>query len=515
MKFRKSSTQTKKRPVVNQLREKEPYHPSIATAPFSKEQMATLEEKVKGHIVWPWSKSYDQDRQEFDNVYQAYPQLLIFAANYSDVRVALSFAHEFNLHTAIRSGGHSFGGYSVCDGLVIDVSGLTNIFVNTTDKTAVLETGCNFDKINSTLEFYGLHIPGGGCPTVCIGGFMQGGGYGMTSRMYGMNCDNVLECTVMLADGQLVIANAFQNEDLFWALRGGTGGNFGVLLSIKYQLHRLGNIYGIQLKWPIENDLDNASAVLYTIQEHYLQPVVYPNLGIETIFTSDSNDHNRKKIFFCATWIGDQASFMEALNPLLCIGSPEQLPLKVDTYSVINEYVLQNTPNVPDDIEAYSRSTIIERSLGQLEWKAILQFFLTAPNQYTMIDLEGYGGQINTVPVGTNAFIHRKAKMDFFCLSFFDTATNDQQQCELWMEAYYQFMTAYSNGHSYQNYPDRKMADFRWAYWGTYYNQLVAIKTKYDPANFFNYQQSIGPEMLEDKNQIHLFIKKDITYETY
>lgn len=516
MNYRKSPLQAEKYQLVQQLRQDHasPHLPA-AKAPFSSAIIANLEEEINGHIVWPNSPSYDQDRQEFDNVYQAYPQLIIYAVSYSDVRVGLRLAHDLKLHTAIRSGGHSFGGYSVCDGLVLDVSGLDNIYVNAAEQTALIETGCNFEAINQAIEFYNLHVPGGGCPTVCIGGFMQGGGYGMTSRMYGMNCDNVLECTVMLADGGIVVANANQNEDLYWALRGGTGGNFGVLLSAKYTLHPLENIYGMQIKWPIEDNLDTAANVLYTLQETYLQPNAYPNLGIETIFTSDYTDSNRKKVFFCATWIGDEAGFMEALQPLLRLGSPECSPTYIGKYSSVNEQALQNTPNVPDDVEAYSRSAIIGRSLEQSEWANILQFFLTAPNQYTMIDLECYGGQINQVPLGSNAFIHRTAKMDFFCLSFFDKATNDQQQCEAWMEAYYEFMNAYSNGHSYQNYPDRRQENFRWAYWGNYYNQLVAIKNKYDPANFFHYQQSIGPELLNDSDQSFLFTQKDVIYETY
>ncbi|GAB4032586.1 FAD-binding oxidoreductase [Spirosoma gilvum] len=514
MNYRKSVLQSEKHQFVQQLRnENHPIHPAAVKTSFSREAMAGLEERVKGRIVWPWSPSYNQDRQEFDNIYPAYPLVIIYAVTYSDVRISLEFAHKYSLHTAIRSGGHSFAGYSVCDGLVIDVSGLNNIYVDVANQTAWIETGCNFEKICPTLELYHLHIPSGGCPTVCIGGYMQGGGYGMTSRMYGMNCDNVLACTVMLADGRIVVASDTQNEDLFWAIRGGTGGNFGVLLSIKYKLHRLGKIYGLQLKWPIEPAIDIAAEVLYTIQEKYLQPDAFPNLGIETILTSDPND--TKSIFFCATWIGDQDAFMEVLQPLLHLGMPEALPIKFDNYSVINEYVLQDTPNTPDDVEAYSRSTIIERSLSCSEWKDILQFFLTAPNQYTMIDLECYGGQINKIPEGTNAFIHRTAKMDFFCLSFFDAKTNDQKECEEWMEAYYRFMATYSNGHSYQNYPDRNQKDFRWAYWGTYYNQLVAIKNKYDPTNFFHYQQSIGPGLLEDNNQILLFIPKEIIYETY
>jgi len=320
----------------------------------------------------------------------------------------------------------------------------------------------------------------------------------------------------MLADGSIVTADSEENIDLFWALRGGTGGNFGVLLNITYQLYPLGNISGLQIKWVIEDDPETAAQVLYTLQETYLAEDAYPNLGIETVLTTDAD--KKKKVFFCATWIGEQEEFLHALQPLLSIPGASATEIKTGSYSSINNYVLENTPNVPDDIEAYARSAYIDRALNVEDWKNILIFFLTAPNQYTMIDMEAYGGKINSIPVGENAFIHRKAKMDFFCLSFFNKETNDQQACEEWMETYYQLMNMYTNGHSYQNYPDRRQTDFRWAYWGRYYDQLVLIKRKYDPGNFFHYQQSIGPSLMQDspmKQKILFVQQNDILYESY
>lgn len=516
MKYRKSPRQTEKYFRIRQLRTEAASNDFPDSSPFSKEALARLEERFYGTIILKGEQGYDNARQEFDPVYGAFPIFIAYVACYSDVKIVLDFARAYNIQVAIRSGGHSFGGYSVCDGIVIDVSGLNNIYVNTEDNTAFIETGCTFERIFPIIEQYGLHMPGGGCGTVAVAGFMQGGGYGITSRMYGMSCDNVLSCTVMLADGSIVTANANENNDLFWAVRGGTGGNFGVLLNITYQLYPLGNIWGLQIKWPIEQDCRMASHALYAIQENYLTEMAYPNLGIETVLTTDTD--GLKKVFFCATWIGTQQDFQTALKPLLAVAGAEVGEMKTDTYSRINSYVLENTPNVPDDIEAYARSAYIDKALSQDDWKNILTFFLTAPNKYTMIDMEAYGGKINSIQIGTNAFVHRNEKMDFFCLSFFDKETNDQHECEVWMENYYKFMRAYTNGESYQNYPDRNQTDFRWAYWTQYYNQLVLIKRKYDSTNFFRYQQSIGTSLLEDspKEQIIVFVQQnEIMYETH
>ncbi len=134
--------------------------------------------------------------------------------------------------------------------------------------------GTQFQDLNNYLAQYGLHTPGGGCGDVCVGGYMQGGGYGFTSREFGMNCDNVLSFSMMLADQSVVIANADQNADLYWAVRGGTGNNFGVLLSVLYQLYYLPSVWGVWLQWPIEN----AAQALYEMQSNYMTA----GLAIET-----------------------------------------------------------------------------------------------------------------------------------------------------------------------------------------------------------------------------------------
>jgi FAD/FMN-containing dehydrogenase len=390
---------------------------------------------------------------------------------------------------------------------------MKTVFVAPESSTAYIGPGANFGDIFPIIEQYNLHIPTGDCPTVCISGFMMGGGYGMTSRAYGMNCDCVLQVAVMLADGKIVIANASRNEDLYWAICGGTGGNFGVLLQVGFQAFPLDIIYGVQIRWPIEADPVTAAKVLHTIQEQYLQDNVYSQLGIETILSS--NDSGVKTIFFCATWIGDEQAFKTALQPLLSINGYTMKSYQ-GKYSYVNNLVLDGTPDVPDDIMAYSRSAYISRSLSQADWYNIAQYFYnTAPNQYTMIDMEAYGGKINQIAEGTNAFIHRNKKVDFFVDAFFDVKTNDRKQNEEWTKALFKFMDQYTDGESYQNYPNRDQEDFREAYWGRYYNQLVLIKQKYDPGNFFNYQQSIGPDLINDPKQVILFQPSPIVYENY
>jgi FAD/FMN-containing dehydrogenase len=334
---------------------------------------------------------------------------------------------------------------------------------------------------------------GGGCPTVAVAGYMMGGGYGMTSRAFGIQCDLVEAVTVMLADGNIVMADENNHADLFWAIRGGTGGNFGVLLNITYKLTPLGKIWGAKIAWPLEPDYSLGGQVLQTIQNTYLTSDNYNQLGIETILTTDTD--GVKKVFFCTTWLDDEASFDQALAPMMAIPGAEVLYKNQGVYSVINAKVLEGTPDVPEDIMAFVRSAILERALTQEEWTQIVQQFCsTAPNQYTMVDLECYGGAINSKAISYNAFIHRNGLLNFYTDAFFNEETNDREQNRIWLEEFYAFLGTFCNGHSYQNYPNRSQTDFANAYWGGYYPWLQFIKAKYDPTNFFHYMQSVQPD---------------------
>jgi FAD/FMN-containing dehydrogenase len=490
-------------------------HPNLES--ISMNQLADAEEKIQGKVVYPWSPGYNDDRKDFDDVYPALPIMIVYAVNITDLRTVINIAREWNRPMVLRSGGHSLAGFSVCDGIILDLSAMNNVYVNTNAKTAIIEAGATFGKIYPIVESYGLHMPGGGCPTVAVAGFMQGGGYSLTSRNFGMNCDTVIEITMMLADGKIVVANRNQNYELFWAVRGGTGNNFGILLNITYQLFPLGNIAGIQLLWNVDDNIDNAALALHTIQEKYLKGNQFPNMGIETILTTDAKD-NKKKIFFCAAWIGNPIDFKAALTPLLSISGCTINIDEIGKYSKVNADLLDNCPVLTDDVKAYSRSTYIERPLDINDWKNILNYFRnTAPNQYTMVDMEGYGGKINTIPENDCAFMHRNTLCDFYIDAFFNKETNDQKKNEDWIEAFYTFMQQYANGRSYQNYPNRKQTDFANAFWGKYYGQLMNIKSFYDPTNFFNFQQSIGAHFTAPTgNQVELFPTiKTIYYETY
>src|SRR5256885_9847640 len=218
---------------------------------ISRQAVETAQAGLQGHIVMPGDSSYDADRVLTNPVFDSYPSMIVYCKVESDVQIALNLARSSRAPFTVRSGGHCTAGFSAGAGVLIDVKALDSIAVDTVNQIATVGCGCSFGHLYPTLQAQGLHVPGGECPDVCVGGFVQGGGYGFTSVTFGMNCDNVIDMRVMLADGRIVVASASSNYDLWWAMRGGTGGNFGILLSVRYQLRPLGNVFGWALAWPL------------------------------------------------------------------------------------------------------------------------------------------------------------------------------------------------------------------------------------------------------------------------
>src|SRR5688572_2960752 len=185
------------------------------------------------------------------------PAVIARCHSTGDVVAAVDFARQHGLLVAVRSGGHSVAGLSICaDGLLIDLSGLKRIEVDATARTARAGGGVLWGEFDVATQQHGLHTPGGRVTTTGVGGFTTGGGYGWTSSKHGLTCDNLLSAEVVLADGRIVTASEHENADLFWGIRGG-GGNFGIVTEFEYRLHPLGPIVlaGLAL-WPIERAAD-------------------------------------------------------------------------------------------------------------------------------------------------------------------------------------------------------------------------------------------------------------------
>jgi len=461
-----------------------------------------LENAAPFKLVWLWDPDYEKDRQEFDPAFQEFPLVIGYPQTASDVALLLDFSRVTNppLPVVCRSGGHSTAGYSVVtDGIVIDMSLFNSVSVDPAAKLATVGPGVPFEKLNKTLDQYGLHVPGGECEDVCIAGFMQGGGYGFTSREFGMNCDNVVRFTMLTYDSKgahVVTASPTQNPRLFWAVRGGTGNNFGVLLDVTYRLFPLGTLWGFGIKW---TDLQDAPAALLAMQNGYMKSGASPKLGHLPVIMVQKGDAGASLGTY-GLYDGTRAQGLAAIKTLLGIGKAKLVLDKSDSYMNLNKILLPD-PNLPPNVTSFppevKQSAYVSQPLDLAACKAIVDYFATRPNDTNAVFFEPYGGVINSYPRNGNAFIHRDAYMDIYVDSFW-FKDSDRKAAEAWLDGYVKIFSQYSNGQQYQNYPRRNTPDYPRAFWGEAYPALQQVKAEYDPLNVFKFPMGINPPGPED-----------------
>ena len=214
-----------------------------------------LRTEVQGEVIEPADEGYDAARAVQNGMIDRHPTVIVRAANMGGAIAAVDFARESGLDLAVRGGGHSVPGFGTCDGVVLDLSGMRGVRVDAAAGTARAEGGATWGDYNDATHAFGLATTGGIISTTGVGGLTLGGGIGYLSRGLGLSVDNLLSADVVTADGRFLVASERENEDLFWALRGG-GGNFGVVTSFEFRLAPVSEIYG----GPMFFELDDARA---------------------------------------------------------------------------------------------------------------------------------------------------------------------------------------------------------------------------------------------------------------
>jgi FAD/FMN-containing dehydrogenase len=453
-----------------------------------------LRGQLQGSVVLAGDANYHLARQGFVVNYQAFPQIIVYCEVASDAAAALQFARHWKLSPVCRSGGHNAAGYAVNNEIIIDLSQMSYVVVDTERKRATVGAGTTFGRLNATLDTFRLHVPGGGCDDVAIAGYMQGGGFGFTSQLYGMNCDCVVAALVMLADGSIVVASEECNHDLFWAIRGGTGNNFGVLLEVTYQLIDTGPLWGFGINWKFGRrgeQVEQVAAALEALQNGFTGAEAPCGLGHQSSLNVNGGE---TYLYVRGIYAGAPEAGKELIAPLLKTEGADFDIDKVGAYAGLNNY-LNSNPDVPQ-IAPHTRteadSRYIERKLSRSEWAKIVELFLRSPNQANFVCLEGYGGAICAVDPGATAFLHRRARFDVYSWIFWQ---NEEEEAAslAFLEEFRRVVTPLSNWHAYQNYPNRRNHDYRQMYWGENYSRLVAIKQKYDPDNLFRFGQTVSP----------------------
>lgn len=409
-----------------------------------------------------------------------------------DAATCVNWARETGAPFAVRSGGHNYAGFSTSDGLVIDVRGMQQVTVDRAAGTVVVTAGVNNAEIGAALTPYGVYFPGGRCPTVGVSGLTLGGGWGFSCRHLGLTCDSLLETELVTASGELVTASEQEHPDLFWAVRGGAGGNFGVHTSFKYRVVPTMDVTVLQLAWSGGETAALLDALLR------LQSAGPRELGLRIGAGSQSRTPLTKPapidVSVIGLYWGSAAETEDLLAPVEQIQKPVTRTVNEVSFAVGREFLSDTTP-----IGTYQiKSAYIERTLPPQGIATMLDWIGKRPGYparlpEAAVAIYGWGGKVKDVAPDATAFVHRKEDLLLGCLATWEP-TDDPGLIAAnlaWLDHFYAAMQPYCSGGSYQNFADRGLANWQQAYYGQNLARLETVKRAWDPNNLFHYPQSI------------------------
>ncbi|QBD77018.1 FAD-binding oxidoreductase [Ktedonosporobacter rubrisoli] len=467
-----------------------------------------LAKSLQGTLVRPDSPQYATARQLFSPRFDTIkPAGIAYCASPADVQKCLAFAQDFDkLPIALRAGGHSYAGYSTTTGLVIDVTRMNTVTVN--QNTATIGAGTRLIDVYSALAQHGQALPAGSCPTVGVAGLTLGGGAGVLGRKFGLTCDNLLSAQVVLADGRILTCDAQHEADLFWALRGGGGGNFGIVTSFTFQTHVVGSLSLFSLGWP----WSDTAAILDAWQNWapHAPDELWSNFLLLT-----TSDNTGPIMHINGVYVGEVAQLNGLLDQLISKAgkaptsryawASDLLQAMLYEAGCYNKSVHECHLPTQDPQGQLKReidtvkSDYFTNALPHSGLDALIKAIERRQNDSTPggggIGIDSLGGAINRVAPDATAFAHRNALFSIQYSTSWDAAAPESviSANHAWLTGTWQAMRSYASGAAYQNYVDPDLADWQHAYYGPNLARLQRVKTSYDPGNFFHFGQSIPP----------------------
>lgn len=425
----------------------------------------------------------------------ARPQAIVYCASADDVQKTVRWARKHGIHIVPRCGGHSYAGYSTTSrGVVVDVSSMNRVHVH--DGIATVGAGARLIDVYSGLASLGLTIPAGSCPTVGISGLALGGGVGYAGRKFGLTCDNLVGLSIVTADGKLRECSQHENGDLFWASRGGGGGNFGIATSFRFRTHHVGDVAYYQVVWPWA-DAARAMRTWQAFAPHA------PDDLFSAFYMSTNGTRGPGTVPFVSSggqYFGDETDLRSLIAPLVETGTPTRVTVGTLTYiDAIMHWAgchpLEQCQVVPhqrfksrsDYVNAPLSNAAIGTLLAGIEANQANRSFGGAA-----LIFDASGGAINRIHAGETAFVHRNALFSIqYYSSWVGTGAGDLH----WNRSLYSAMRPYVSGFAYQNYIDPDLASWQHAYYGSNLRRLSTVKRKHDPHAFFHFAQSIPTQI--------------------
>ena len=453
------------------------------------EVYCSLNHQFRGELLRPSDHSYGQARAVWNGVVAKTPGLIARCADVRDVQSALRSAVSAGALTAVRCGGHSLAGYSTCDGgLVIDLSLLRYVTVEPEHRRVRFAGGCLLGNIDVATQLHGLAFPSGVVSHTGAAGLVLGGGFGWLTRYGGLSCDNVEEFTMVTVNGSIVRANNTENQDLFWALRGG-GGNFGVVTEFQVKLHPvmsvvLGEAFCVG---------DQIPRLLQRWRD-YMQEApgrLKWNISLRVAPEADNIPaelRGRVVLSEAVLWVGDPDQGKRQVEQALALAKHVGISIRVMPFLELQTMADQEFPH---GRRYYTKSGYL-RTLDDTSIERMLESLETIPSPLTQIELAYLGGAAQSRAANETAFGPRSSPFVVNILGHWSDPSQDRTHVE-WVRKLFQTLSPAMTPGVYTNFMSGDEESRNREAYGERWERLVVVKSKYDPGNFLRLNQNIIP----------------------
>ena len=442
---------------------------------------STLSTRLSGSVIRRGDAGYDDARKVWNGMIDRSPAIIVRCGSTEDVVAAVNFAREHGLLVAVRGGGHNAAGLGSCDdGIVIDLSGMRGVTVDAERRIARVQGGARWREMDAATHAHGLATTGGLISTTGVGGLTLGGGLGWLMRSYGLAADNVIGVEIVTADGQVRRANATENPDLFWGVRGG-GGNFGVVTMFEFRLHPVHTVYGGMLVYPAAR----APEILRRYRD--LAASASDELTLFAGLMTSPDGIPIVAVLSC--YNGPAAMAEPAIQPLRDLG-PVADQVSEMTYPALQSMLDEGFPN---GLQVYWRGDFLT-GLPDQAIDALCDAFSSVTSPLSALLIEQFGGAVARIPADETAFAHRDSLFNLAVISRWTDPTTAEQHKD-WSRRASAAMQPFTSGGAYVNYLGAEGSErVRAAYGPAKYGRLVALKRKFDPTNLFRVNQNIRPD---------------------
>ncbi len=449
-----------------------------------------LRDRVSGHVITASDDGYDAARAVYNAMIDRRPAVIVSAMDTADVAAAVDYARENALPLAVRGGGHSVPGFgTIDDGVVADLSGMRAVSVDPGKRTARAEGGATWGDFNAATHEHSLATTGGIISTTGVAGLTLGGGIGYLTRGHGLACDNLIGAEVVTADGRTVVANADENADLLWALKGGSG-NFGVATALEFQLHPLADIYG----GPMFFELEHAGDILRWYRDFIADAPEqfggFPSFQIAPPLPFIPEDrHGDPMAMFVSCWAGPLDEGEAIVNKIKDVAPVVAEHVGPMPYPALNSAF---DGLLPAGLQHYWKANFV-RELTDDAIAAHLEHGPKVPVVNSTIYIYPINGAAKRFGPDDAAFGHRDANFATVIAGMWpDPADNEANIA--WVKDYYAATAPHSEEGAYVNFAASDDQDRVRANYGSNYERLVEVKRRYDPDNLFRHNQNIRPE---------------------